>query len=79
MDPIEMKLAYVVDVGEVVSLFGFDPQTGSPTAVYVEHRPWEEALQRLRAAPSTGTAFVAKGLTLAIDFRFADLPVSSND
>ena len=60
MNPITIKLAYLIDLGETVSLFGFDPVSGLPTTIHVDHRPWHDAVKAARVGASK--AYLARGL-----------------
>ncbi|HWE45768.1 MAG TPA: hypothetical protein VG407_07045 [Caulobacteraceae bacterium] len=78
MEPLKLKLAYVIERGKVVTLLGVDDKTGLQTAVHIDTRPLEQVWSELNSA-SDGPqrTFEAKDLNVSIDFVPAGMRLHS--
>ncbi len=73
MTPLTLNILYVVEDGPTVTVIGIDHTTGDQVAVTVDLKPRQRILDALKASGANEPpTFAADGLTMALEFGFAD-------
>jgi hypothetical protein len=69
MNSIKLRVEYVVDRGEVVSLLGVDEESGGHATIHLDHRPWAAVWRDTARNGPAKAAYAARDVTLQVTFE----------